>query len=89
MAPISNQLQQLCQSYGINTSYADMNGQNREASTEALQAVLQALGASVRRPDEITSAQRLKHMQDWQSVCPPVIVLWETSQPLKIGRAHV
>ena len=69
MTLISQPLQQLCQTYGINTSYQDMNGIKREASTEALMAVLQALGAPVRGPEDILSAQRLAHLQDWQSGC--------------------
>ena len=75
-------LQQLCQLYGINTSYRDMNGLTREASVETLMAVLQALGARVRHSEDIISALRLKHLQDWQTAIPPVIVIWEGSRPV-------
>jgi 4-alpha-glucanotransferase len=81
MTTISPQFQQLCQSYGINTRYRDMNGVNREASEEALWAVLKALGAPLHNHEDIVSAQKLKHLQDWQTACPPVIVLWEGSPP--------
>jgi 4-alpha-glucanotransferase len=80
MAINTAQLQSLCQLYGINTSYRDMNGITREASVGALLAVLQALGAAVRSNEDIPSAHRLKHLQDWQAVCPPVVVIWEGSQ---------
>ncbi len=58
-----------------------MNGLTRHASEEALIAVLRSLGAAVNNSMDIPSAQKLKHLQDWQYVCPPVMVFWEGSPP--------
>jgi 4-alpha-glucanotransferase len=82
MSAISPQLQQLCQIHGVNTGYRDMNGLAREASEETLLAVLQSMGAVVHNSGDISAAHRLKHLQDWQSICPPVIVIWEGSSPV-------
>ena len=82
MSAISPQLQQLCQIHGISTGYRDMNGIAREASEETLLAILRSLGAAVQNSGDISTAHRLKHLLDWQSICPPVIVIWEGSPPV-------
>jgi 4-alpha-glucanotransferase len=82
MSAISLQLQQLCQSYDINTSYRDMNGIAREVSEETLLAILPSLGAAVHKSEDFQAAHRLKHLRDWQSISPPVIVFWEGSSPV-------
>jgi 4-alpha-glucanotransferase len=78
----SSQLIQLCQLYGINTSYLDMKGNLQEAGPEALLAVLKAMGAALEDLSGAAEALRLKHLQVWQNVCPPVFVIWEGAEPV-------
>ena len=79
---LSAQLVQLCQLYGVNTAYLDMKGNLQEGAPEVLQAVLQAMGAPIQNSCDIPEAFRLKHLREWQTVCPPVVVFWEDAEPV-------
>jgi len=74
-------LHQLARLYGVQTAYYDVFGHRREASVEALLAVLQSLGASVATARDIPSAWRERRQVTWQQRLEPVVVAWDGKPP--------
>ncbi len=67
--------------YGVETTYHDMHGKPREASAEALLAVLQALEAPVDVVRQAPNAVRAVRQQRWQQMIEPVAVAWGGGAP--------
>lgn len=70
-------LSKLATLYGVQTAYLDTAQQRREASLDALRAVLQALGAPLSSWHDIPSALRHRRQELWQQVLEPVVVAWD------------
>lgn len=70
-------LQQLAESYHVQTSYEDDTGRCRESSPETLLAVLRVLGAHLERPEDAADALRAHQQALWQQVIEPVHVAWD------------
>jgi 4-alpha-glucanotransferase len=69
-------LMQLARQYGIQTSYTDAAGLEREAGLDALLTVLQCLGAPIVRADQASS---LLNEQAEATVIEPVLVAWDSA----------
>jgi 4-alpha-glucanotransferase len=75
----------LAESYGVQTSYEDDLNRRREASPEALLAVLRVLGAPVQRIEDAQDAFRQRRQQLWHRPLEPVAVAWDgRADPLKL-----
>ena len=74
-------LHQLARLYGVQTAYYDVFGHRREASVEALLAVLQSLGAPMATVQDIPSAWRERRQAMWQQRLEPVVVAWDGKPP--------
>ncbi|MBI2080555.1 MAG: 4-alpha-glucanotransferase, partial [candidate division NC10 bacterium] len=71
-------LRRLARLYGLETAYYDVIAhRRREASAEALLAVLQALGAPVGDLRDVPAAVRERRQQLWQRWCEPVLLAWD------------
>lgn len=71
-------LQHLARLYGLETAYYDVIAhRRREASAEALLAVLRALGAPVADLRDVPGAVRERRLQVWQCWCEPVHLAWD------------
>src|SRR5690349_22564672 len=75
MASIS-QLHHLCRLYGVQASYLDMRGQQRDAAVESLIAVLRMLGSDVESPDNIDRAVERRERELWERTVEPVLLAW-------------
>jgi len=69
-------LRRLARDAGVYTSYDDAMGQRRVASTEALIAVLRALGLPIEHVDDAESAHRTLHEHRRQRVLRSNCVAW-------------
>ncbi len=78
-----NALHRLARLYNIQSSYRDGLGQLRQAPTEAILRVLEALGAPMLRVDDAPDALRQRRRDLWQRVIEPVTVVWQ-NQPATI-----
>ena len=76
-------LHQLARLYGIQTGYYDVAHRRRQASVEALLAVLRSLGAPVEAIYDVPSAWRERQQALWQQPLEPVAVAWD-GRPLLI-----
>jgi 4-alpha-glucanotransferase len=74
MTEPTSPLDSLAKSLGVQTSYHDDQGKLITASTEALLAVLRALGTPLARPEEAAGALRARQQAVWQRVLEPVHV---------------
>ncbi len=72
-------LHQLAQSYGVQTAYWDVSHQRRQASAEALLAVLKSLGAPLRTLQDVPTALRERRQGLWRRLLEPVTVVWDDS----------
>lgn len=70
-------LYQLARLYGVEITYRDVTNRLQEAAPHSLLAVLKALGASVERLDDVSSALRERKQKQWQRCCEPVAVSWD------------
>ncbi|HEV8661711.1 MAG TPA: 4-alpha-glucanotransferase [Candidatus Methylomirabilis sp.] len=71
-------LRHLARLYGLQTAYHDVVAdRRREASPEALLAVLRALGAPVGDLRDVPGALREGYEARWQRLCEPVLVAWD------------
>jgi 4-alpha-glucanotransferase len=72
-------LARLARLYGIQTSYADLDGRGRgrAKSREALVAVLRCLGAPVSSVADCHDALRAARQESWRRGVEPVAVAWE------------
>lgn len=77
------QLRYLARLCGVETAYRDVTGVRREASPEALLAVLHALGAPLATPAEAGAAIRELRLQKARRTCEPVTVIWDET-PLRL-----
>lgn len=77
-------LRRLARLYGVQSSYEDMAGNLKEASTDALLQTLKALGAPLEGPGDIPAALRERRLDLWQRLLPPVVVAWE-GRPIDIA----
>ncbi len=82
-------LQRLADLYGVQTSYHDLHGRIRQASEEAVLAMLRCLGAPLDSVNDAPEAMNHRLLELWDDVCEPVIVVQEQDQPaLKIRVAE-
>src|SRR5439155_1823578 len=79
---VARDLRALAAAHGVQASYRDATGRRRNASSTALLAVLRALGAPVRRPEDARSALRSRERALWDRRQEPVTVAWEGRPPL-------
>ena len=70
-------LYQLADLYGVQTAYYDIDNEHKQASVEALLAVLQSLGASITTVDDAPPALRQRQQALWQQPLEPVAVSCE------------
>ncbi|RPF49343.1 4-alpha-glucanotransferase [Thermodesulfitimonas autotrophica] len=77
------QLRYLARLCGVETAYHDVTGVRREASPEALLAVLRALGVALATPAEAGAAIRELRLQKARRACEPVTVVWGEA-PLRL-----
>jgi 4-alpha-glucanotransferase len=77
MADSWDQLHQLAQLLGVQTSYYDVMGQEQHASAEALIPVLHSLGAQLARFDDAEQAHRHARQELWRRWVEPVAVAWD------------
>lgn len=77
-------LRQLARAYGIQVDYTDATGQKRDASPEALIAVLRALGAPIEHEGHAARALRERRQAVWRTVLEPVHVVWD-GQPAELS----
>ncbi len=70
-------LHQLARLYGVQTAYYDMTHHRRQASAEALLAVLRSMGAPVASLADVPSALRQRRQSLWQQVLEPVALAWD------------
>ena len=70
-------LRQLARLNGVQTSYTDMAGLAREASPEALTAVLAALGSPVTQVADMREHLVAARRAQWQRPLEPVTIVWD------------
>lgn len=70
-------LKQLANLYGIQTTYRNVAGRARQATPDALLAVLQALGVGVEEVAGVPAALQARYQEIWHRACEPVVVIWE------------
>lgn len=70
-------LPELSRLYGVRPDYRDAAGRPRRAGTEAVLAILRALGAPVERLEDVREALRERRREIWSELAPPVHVAWE------------
>jgi 4-alpha-glucanotransferase len=75
-------LHQLAHLYGVQTVYSDVSRHRRQASVEALLAVLRTLGAPVVTLNDVPSAWRERQQELWQRPLEPVAVAWAGKPPI-------
>src|SRR5436189_2893818 len=73
---LDQDLTELADLYGVQTSYIDMGGRRIDANPESVILALRALGAPVRQLDDVASALAAKRAQ-LELVPEPVIVAWD------------
>lgn len=81
------ELLELARLHGVQTDYRDAWGHGRQASPEALSAVLAALGAPIDRPSDAAEALGRKRRELEERLAPPVVVVWEGKEvyvPLRL-----
>jgi (1->4)-alpha-D-glucan 1-alpha-D-glucosylmutase len=78
-------LDRLCAHYGIAASYQDAHGRERRPPDASRRALLRAMGAEV--GDEAVEQESLRAALDreWLRVLPPVQVLWEDAESLRLS----
>ncbi|NIP79488.1 MAG: hypothetical protein GWM90_09845, partial [Gemmatimonadetes bacterium] len=69
-------LTELAARYGVHMSYRDADGRTRDASADALVAVLQALGAELNGPADAPDALRRRMRDEHRRPMEPVVVRW-------------
>ena len=73
---LNHDLTELARLYGVQTSYVDMGNRLIEANPESVILALGALGAPVRKMDDVAKALREKQAQH-RLLPEPVIVAWD------------
>jgi 4-alpha-glucanotransferase len=80
-------LYQLAKSYGVQTAYRDVSHRRRQASAEALLAVLQSLGAPLKTLRDVPAALRERRQELWRRLLEPVTIVWDdnpTTVPVRL-----
>ncbi len=72
-------LHELARRYGVETAYYDLAGKQQVASSEALVAVLRAMGAPIATLEDIPAAIREHEQAIWRTPLQPVAVAWDAS----------
>ncbi len=62
---------------GLLVEYEDWKQVRQQASTEAMLAVLRALGIEIESPDEADSVYRVERRRHWQRLLAPCGVAWD------------
>ena len=70
-------LRKLAASYGVQTSYIDVDQKRVECNPNSILAVLRSLGAPLERIGDAGDALRARRLALTRSVLPPVIALWD------------
>lgn len=83
MSDHSQQLQELSELWGIESSYDDIFGNRVSAPPEAVIAVLRALGAPVGGMGDLSEAIRQRREEIGSRVISPVTVVWD-DQPVEV-----
>ena len=81
---LEDELKELAGLYGVQTAYHDALGRYREATPEALLAILAALDGQVERLDEVPEALAARREELLRRLLEPVLVAWDGG-PLEIG----
>ncbi len=81
---LTQALKELACHYNVQTTYHDIAGARREASPEALMAVLRALGAPIQRADDAPAAARERLKALWERVVEPVSVAWNGAAAVEL-----
>jgi 4-alpha-glucanotransferase len=79
MAKANDQLNQLAELFGVQTSYYDVTGQLTQATPEALVQVLRALGAPMAKVEDAPAALRQRRHEEWNRWLEPVTIAWDGS----------
>jgi 4-alpha-glucanotransferase len=74
-------LHQLAHLYGVQTAYYDVARRRRQASAEAVMAVLQSLGAPVVTLRDVPSALRERQQVLCERTLEPAVVAWDGKPP--------
>jgi 4-alpha-glucanotransferase len=77
MAKAMDDLNQLAEIYGVQTSYYDVTGQLTQATPEALVQVLRALGAPMGKVEDAPAALRQRRHDEWSRWLEPVSIAWD------------
>ena len=81
-------LHKLAHLYGVQVAYYNVAHQRQQTSAESLLAVLKALGAPIETPNDVVSALRQKHQEQWQRIIEPVFARstqrWDSLDALTI-----
>jgi 4-alpha-glucanotransferase len=77
MSQRMDQLNQLAELYGVQTSYYDVVGNLTRASPETLVPVLRVLGAAVSKIDDAPAALRQRRQEQANRWLEPVTVAWD------------
>ncbi|MFH1650509.1 MAG: 4-alpha-glucanotransferase [Chloroflexota bacterium] len=77
----SRLLPQLARLYDVQTAYYDVSHHRRQASPEALLALLPALGAPVAHLRDVPAALRARRQESWRRLLEPAAVAWEGDLP--------
>ena len=77
MSQRTDQLNQLAELYGVQTSYYDVVGNLTRASPDALLQVLRVLGAAVGKIDDSPAALRQRRQEEANRWLEPVTVAWD------------
>ncbi|MFZ8977994.1 MAG: 4-alpha-glucanotransferase [Candidatus Nanopelagicales bacterium] len=73
-AVVTPELEALARAYGVSIEYWDQSGVLRRSSQDAVESVLQALGADTDDADSIAESLRARDLRDWRRTLPPVVV---------------
>jgi len=74
--PPQSALHSLARAYGIEESYVDNEGGRRDATPDALVAILSALGAPLSDASEAPKALATHRRQQWERPIDPIAVAW-------------
>jgi len=73
-APLDSVLAELAHTHGVATSFYDWRGGERQVSTEAVVAVLAAIGVDAATPERAGHALRQAQTADWRRLLPVYVI---------------
>jgi (1->4)-alpha-D-glucan 1-alpha-D-glucosylmutase len=77
-------LDRLCERYHIALEYEDIWGRRHHASAQTRRALLAAMGVSTESEEAVGEALAQAEAADWRRLLPPVRVVWEDEDPIRI-----